>query len=56
LIHVLECFRADDILLFASDYPHWDADEVTSVRSRLPKSWLPKIFRENALKVFRWPA
>jgi hypothetical protein len=54
LAEALESIGGDEILLFATDYPHWDADEVKFISERLPRSWLPKIFRENAMKVYGW--
>lgn len=54
LVEILKMFGGEDMLLFSTDYPHWDADEADYVATRLPESWLPKIFRENAIKFFRW--
>jgi predicted TIM-barrel fold metal-dependent hydrolase len=54
LIEILAMFGGEDVLLFSTDYPHWDADEVDYITSRLPESWLPKVFRENAIEFFRW--
>jgi hypothetical protein len=40
-------------LVFSSDYPHWDADEITHVAARLPASWHRRVFFENALEFYR---
>jgi predicted TIM-barrel fold metal-dependent hydrolase len=56
LVQLLSFIGGEDILCYSSDYPHWDADELPSVVSRLPKAWLPKVLRENAWKLFGWPA
>jgi predicted TIM-barrel fold metal-dependent hydrolase len=53
LIGLLESYEGmEDLLCFASDYPHWDADEPSYLASRLPKAWLPKVFYENAAQFF----
>ncbi len=45
----------DDLLLFASDYPHWDTDDPRYIARRLPASWWRKVAHENALDFYRWP-
>jgi predicted TIM-barrel fold metal-dependent hydrolase len=56
LIDFLETFGGfDEILCFASDYPHWDFDNPTYIASRFPKSWLPKVFHDNAASLYRLP-
>jgi len=54
LVELLRLYGAEDVLCFSSDYPHWDADEKGYIETRLPKAWLPKIFRENAMKFYGW--
>ena len=54
LVDVLSAFGAEDMLLFSTDYPHWDTDEKDHVARMLPSSWLPKVFRENAIAFFGW--
>ncbi|MQA09566.1 MAG: amidohydrolase family protein [Pseudonocardiaceae bacterium] len=54
LIELFEAFGGmDDLLCFSSDYPHWDADNPFFVANRLPRDWLPKVFRENARQMLR---
>ena len=48
---VLEAMQAKDTLMFASDYPHWDQDEISALK--LPEEWKPNIFGLNALKVYK---
>jgi uncharacterized protein len=54
---LIELFEAlggmEDLLCFSSDYPHWDADDPFYVASRLPESWLPKVFYDNARSILR---
>jgi predicted TIM-barrel fold metal-dependent hydrolase len=45
LVEVLEAFGGmDEMLCFATDYPHWDADDPLYIARRLPEAWLPKVF------------
>jgi predicted TIM-barrel fold metal-dependent hydrolase len=55
LLSALEAIDGERTLLFATDYPHWDSDETSYISERLPASWLPRVFYENALETFRWP-
>jgi predicted TIM-barrel fold metal-dependent hydrolase len=56
LIEVLEAFEGmDDLLCFATDYPHWDADDPMYVSRKLPEPWLEKIFHKNASELYGWP-
>jgi predicted TIM-barrel fold metal-dependent hydrolase len=56
LVEALEALGGvEDLLVFASDYPHWDTDDPRFVATRLPKSWWPKLFYENARGLLRWP-
>lgn len=54
LVDVLRAFGGEDMLLFSTDYPHWDTDEKRHIARTLPASWLPKVFRENAIDFFGW--
>ncbi|MBV9281214.1 MAG: amidohydrolase [Chloroflexi bacterium] len=45
---------AQDMLLFASDYPHWDFDDPYQLR--LPPSWKDRIFDGNARELYGLPA
>ena len=54
LVDVLRAFGGEDMLLFSTDYPHWDTDEKQHIARTLPSSWLPKVFRENAIDFFGW--
>jgi uncharacterized protein len=57
LMDLLESFGGmEDILMFATDYPHWDADTPAFISRRLPDAWQDKLYYANALKTFRWPS
>jgi predicted TIM-barrel fold metal-dependent hydrolase len=51
LLQIFEMIDAKDILLYSSDYPHWDFDAM-HVMNRLPIEYRRKIFQENAEKLF----
>lgn len=53
LVEVLAMFDGADTLLFATDYPHWDTDELDHVSGRLPDEWLAGILSSNALDVYQ---
>ena len=54
LISALEAYGGEDLLMFASDYPHWDADDVDYVAARLPREWHAKVFHDNAAQLYSW--
>ena len=45
--------RADDVLVYASDFPHWDWDSPDTVKADLPESMAANIFGENARAAFK---
>jgi predicted TIM-barrel fold metal-dependent hydrolase len=49
---MLEAVGAPDILCFASDYPHWDADDPAFMLKRLPEAWRHKVMHENAANLY----
>ena len=53
IVAALSWFGGEDKLVFSSDYPHWDADDLAHLRQRLPESWHARFFRENALRLLR---
>jgi predicted TIM-barrel fold metal-dependent hydrolase len=44
----------DEVLCFASDYPHWDTDDPSYIARRIPESWWTKVFYSNTLETLRW--
>jgi predicted TIM-barrel fold metal-dependent hydrolase len=45
----------DQMLLFATDYPHWDFDAPKIVTARLPEAWRDRVLSENARSLYRLP-
>jgi uncharacterized protein len=54
LHHVLEAIHGSEVLMFASDYPHWDFDDPTMLP--LPKDWAEAVFDRNARALYKLPA
>ena len=54
LIEVLGWIDGSEQLVFSSDYPHWDSDEIEYVRARLPQEWQDNVFRGNAMRLYDW--
>lgn len=53
LLQAIEHFGADDNILFASDYPHWDFDDPNrAFPARMPKELKRKIFSENGKRLY----
>jgi predicted TIM-barrel fold metal-dependent hydrolase len=53
---MLAAWNLADRLVFASDWPHFDADSVERVAGlSIPEEWKRKIFCRNALEAFRLP-
>ncbi len=55
LLQAIEHFGADDKILFATDYPHWDYDDPNrAFPARMPKELKRKILSENAKKLYNF--
>ncbi len=54
MIQICEMFNGKEMLLFATDYPHWDTDDVDYIAGRLPKEWHSNIYYKNAMKFYGW--
>ncbi len=52
LHQTLEMMSAERILLFATDYPHWDFDDPKYVIQRLPKEMRQAIVEDNARELY----
>ena len=48
ILQVIEHLDSDEMLMFATDYPHWDYDNPERVLAMLPADLKRKVFLENA--------
>ena len=44
-----------EMLMFATDYPHWDFDAPKIVEARLPEAWRDAVMAGNAQALYRLP-
>ena len=56
LAAALEWADAAHLLMFSSDYPHWDFDDPAFVERHVPKALHDAVFRTNALEFYGLPA
>jgi uncharacterized protein len=56
LAKFLELFPAESMLIYSSDYPHWDADAPEYALRYVPEEMKPRIFGGNALETYRVPS
>lgn len=52
-IRLLRLVEGQNLLVYSSGFPRWDADRVATVRDALPFSWWPSVFHENAENLYR---
>jgi predicted TIM-barrel fold metal-dependent hydrolase len=54
LLQVIEHMGSDEMLMFATDYPHWDYDSPDmAFPPRFPEALKQKIYLDNARKLYR---
>ena len=49
---MLEMIHADETLVYASDWPHWDWDDPATTFPKLPEHLHKRVFAENAREMF----
>lgn len=52
LLQIIDMLGSNDMLLYSSDYPHWDFDDPLAALRHLPDDLKRKIYRDNALETF----
>jgi uncharacterized protein len=55
LHHILEMFDAGNMLMFATDYPHWDGDTPDFTARAYPSPLRARIMGENARQLYHLP-
>lgn len=54
LISLIQMVKAEEMLLFCSDYPHWDGEFDERAFVHFPQELKRKIFYDNALESYRF--
>ncbi|MBK9124801.1 MAG: amidohydrolase [Chloroflexi bacterium] len=52
---IMEMFDAEKMLMFSSDYPHWDGDPPDFTARFFPKPMRPAVMGRNAQRLYRLP-
>jgi uncharacterized protein len=52
LANLLEMLHDGEMLVYSSDYPHWDLDDPQLAFKNQPADFVRRVFRENALDFF----
>ncbi|WP_134703192.1 amidohydrolase family protein [Ammoniphilus sp. YIM 78166] len=52
LLQIFEMMDAKNILMFSSDYPHWDFDSPSRAFPKMPEDLKQRIFFENAKELY----
>lgn len=55
LLTIFEWARAKEVLMFASDYPHWDFDSPEQSLPPMSPEMAERVFSENARELYRLP-
>ena len=53
LHELLEMFHADEMLMFSTDYPHWDGDTPEHTFKRIPKHMWQQVMVDNPMGYYR---
>jgi predicted TIM-barrel fold metal-dependent hydrolase len=52
IAQITEWMHARDVLMFSSDYPHWDSDDPTRIVRVMPPDLRDRVFFETAAETF----
>lgn len=53
---MLEMFPSEKMLMFSTDFPHWDGDTPDFTGRLLPKNLMPRVMSETARELYKLPA
>jgi hypothetical protein len=53
IARIVGWLRSDDLLMFASDYPHGHDDDVSLLLAAIPPGMRPRLMRESARDWYR---
>ena len=53
LLQIFEMIGEPRMILFSSDYPHWDFDSPRVALPALPEAWRERVFWRNAAELYR---
>jgi predicted TIM-barrel fold metal-dependent hydrolase len=56
LLRFMEWGAAEEVIVFSSDYPHYDFDSAAWLAPQLPESWRHRLMAGNALSAYGLPA
>lgn len=55
MLQIFEMMHADEVLMYSSDYPHWDFDSPKHAFPKMPQELAGRIFYKNAQELYRLP-
>lgn len=55
IAQIAEMMAADEVLMFSSDYPHWDSEQVSRVMRVMPEEMRDRIFYQTAADTYKIP-
>ncbi|MCZ8517568.1 amidohydrolase family protein [Paenibacillus filicis] len=53
LVQIFNMIRADEIVMFSSDYPHWDFDNPKIALNGIPREMKQRILGQNAADLYK---
>ena len=54
--NILDMFDSPNMLMYSSDYPHWDGDTPDYVARAIPEELRPRVMSETAREFYKLSA